>query len=50
MLTKIGWATFWANFTQTHLVTLFGDHPHAQRHWKMLQICMCIVFYLFLQH
>jgi hypothetical protein len=25
---KMGWATFWAIFSQTHLVTL------ASRHWK----------------
>jgi hypothetical protein len=22
----MGWATFWAIFSQTHLVTLLGDH------------------------
>jgi hypothetical protein len=23
----MGWATFWATFSQTHLVTLFETHP-----------------------
>jgi hypothetical protein len=23
---KMGWATFWAIFSQTYLVTLLGDH------------------------
>jgi hypothetical protein len=24
---KMGWATFWAIFSQTHLATLLTDHP-----------------------
>jgi hypothetical protein len=28
---KIGWATFWANFSQTHLVTLMSGYLQGER-------------------
>jgi hypothetical protein len=30
ILTKMGWATFWAIFSQTHLVTLNADKPPSE--------------------
>jgi hypothetical protein len=30
MITKMGWATLWATFAQTHKVTLTGTNIRAQ--------------------
>jgi hypothetical protein len=41
ILTKMGWATFWAKFSQTHLVTLSAANPpNCESKQRIINVCL----------